>query len=80
MTPTVHLNGTSREALENQLEQNVTALRAALRTLGENNPNQRDYPGDLWKLAQADHRRRLQTLTDLINEYATEWERLVDRL
>lgn len=42
-TPTVHLNGTSREELMRQLIEAADALRVAQKKLAEASPNNRDY-------------------------------------
>lgn len=41
--PTIHLNGTSREALLAELERASSALRHALDALVQASPNARDY-------------------------------------
>lgn len=57
-TPTVHLNGTSRDALLEQRLNLADALRDSLRALREAEPNGRDYPGDPARLAAAIQRHR----------------------
>lgn len=43
LPPTIHLNGTSKDELLNQLEAVVSALEAALAALNAAAPNGRDY-------------------------------------
>ena len=69
--PTVHLNGTSREAL---LEGYIDALNAvshAIEVLQKNGPNARDYyvagPAH-WEAAMAEHEARLQKLEAVLAE------------
>jgi len=41
--PTVHLNGTSKESLVEQLSEANNAVQDALKALGQANPHMRDY-------------------------------------
>lgn len=63
--PTVHLNGTSREALLDSYEQAGRAIDAALLALSDASPNARDYypQGDgAFQTAVAQHRARYDAL------------------
>ncbi len=74
--PIVHLNGTSKEELLRQCLAFHTALREAERKLCDMTPNGRDYyvePGRL-EQANAQHRRRLLTLAELMAEIELEIE------
>jgi hypothetical protein len=69
--PTVHLNGTSKEALIDDLTRAYTALTSALTALALAEPNGRDYypqGPDALKTAQAEHKFRLQRVEDVRKE------------
>lgn len=71
MIPTVHLNGTSREALISQLESAVMSLDAAIMALGEAAPHGRDYypqGPDAYSKARGEHDARLQKLDEVKRE------------
>ena len=77
--PTVHLNGTSKAALVEQLDHAVGALNAALRALYDAQPNARDYytqGPDAINEALADHRSRLERVQIVRNEIVAIWEGL----
>lgn len=63
--PTIHLNGTSPEALLAQYEQSALAISQAIRLLEEASPHGRDYypqgPQAL-TAARAEHVTRLEVL------------------
>lgn len=76
--PIVHLNGTSRERLIEQLCDAGGAVIAAIEALAQTAPNGRDYypvPGLLAR-AEEQHRRRIAGLVALHDELATEAEAL----
>jgi len=77
-TPTVHRNGTSRDALLEQRIDLADALRDSLRALREAEPNGRDYPGDPARLAAAiqRHRGRHDALQALLAEVEAEAEEI----
>lgn len=65
--PIIHLNGTSRDALLDQLCEVYSALNDAMDKLRQASPNGRDYypvPG-LMDKAIEQHRRRQRVLSDL---------------
>ena len=65
MKPTIHLNGTHPDALEEQLLNASMALRLAALALGEAYPNARDYyPQGPHALAEAlaDHDARVRSI------------------
>jgi hypothetical protein len=69
--PTVHLNGTSADALIEQYTNAHRAVEAAIMMVAENGPNARDYypHGDLaWTSAASQHSVRLQALRRIANE------------
>jgi hypothetical protein len=71
LTPTVHLNGTSREELLDQLGNALTALHVATLVLGKAAPNGRDYYPQGEKViygALYQHKLRLQKLQEVIAE------------
>ena len=77
--PTVHLNGTSREALSLAYEGAAEALRLALVALGEVAPNARDYypagPGAYGR-ALREHASRVDRLKSVRDELVSLWEGL----
>lgn len=69
--PTIHLNGTSPEALQAQYEQSAVAVTAAIRLLEEATPHGRDYyPQGPHAVvaARAEHRARLEVLYEVRND------------
>jgi len=65
ITPTVHLNGTSREALDDQFVTAINALTAAMNAVAAAGPNARDYyvqGPDAFRIAQQGHQARLDQL------------------
>jgi hypothetical protein len=71
MIPTVHLNGTSRKELVQQYLTAREALRRALDALFLAHPHGRDYyvqGPDALKRAEAEHRARVQKLTEVHDE------------
>ena len=81
MTPTIHLNGTSREALLTQCKNAKAALHNAYDAMREAQPNARDYypQGDgAFKKAQQEHLERLARVQALMSEYAIMMEEICD--
>ena len=74
MIPSIHLNGTSRDELVEQLIKAARSLRLAIEALGEATPNGRDYyvqgPSALHQ-ARGEHRVRLGKLQDVYDELET---------
>lgn len=71
MKPTLHLNGTSREELQRQLDAASDACREAMQALMAAAPNGRDYyPQGYDALGEAfrEHTARLQKLADVRND------------
>lgn len=69
--PTVHRNGTSREALLDAYCIAGNALRGALETLSDAAPNARDYypqGDDAWLQARAEHAAREEKLRSVLAE------------
>jgi hypothetical protein len=68
LTPTIHLNGTSREALLRGFADAADAVRDALAAVQATYPNGRDFypqgPGAITQ-AMGEHRQRVQTLEEL---------------
>jgi len=70
--PTVHLNGTSKNALREQALDAVEALDKALKAMAEAAPNGRDfYPqGEVVLVqAQVEHRARMKEVEQVASEY-----------
>lgn len=69
--PTVHLNGTSRESLTEQLCDAVHALHEAGRKLATASPNGRDYytqGNGALNVAMNQHETRMNKLREIISE------------
>ena len=74
--PTVHLNGTSRESLQEQLSQAGGAIQLALKALNEAAPHARDYypqgDGEVYtesfRTAVAQHEDRYARLQSVLDE------------
>jgi len=72
--PTIHLNGTSREALVEGYAEAIHALHEAGRKVAAAYPNGRDYyvqePG-AFGVAQRQHETRMNKLREIIKELET---------
>ena len=71
MIPTIHLNGTSRETLLEQVCDAANAIRDAQRVLQEAAPNGRDYyplGPDAIGMAIAEHDQRQLKLQSVLEE------------
>ena len=69
--PTVHLNGTSRDALIEQLSDAQFGIRQAIELLGKAAPNGRDYypqGDDAFRTAHAEHEARVARLAETARE------------
>jgi len=80
IAPYVHLNGTSKESLLEDLEVAYAAIQAAQEALGKSAPNGRDYylePG-LFPSAVAQHQYRQRRLQDLLDEIQVEVNLILD--
>jgi len=81
--PTIHLNGTSGEALLDQATSAAQALREALEAMGRAAPNARDYyvqGPEAFPLADDAHDARCAAVRALIAEYEELAEALADAL
>lgn len=75
--PTIHLNGTSKKALIEDLEKAVHALRAAVKAVAEASPNARDYylqGHGAFPRATKEHASRLERVQSVEKELMTIWE------
>ena len=73
MTPTIHMNGSAKKTLMENLGAVSYALRNALDTLDNAAPNARDYypqGGTAFAIARADPRPRAQKVLDVKREIA----------
>jgi len=71
IVPTVHLNGTSRDALVDQLRAAIEAIHAAESKLTAAAPHGRDYypqGSDAIRVAQQEHAARLTKLQEIERE------------
>lgn len=69
--PTIHLNGTSAEALTDMYEEAFRAVARALEAVAEAAPNARDYyvQGDgAFEKARAEHETRARKLREVQEE------------
>lgn len=67
--PTIHLNGTSREALQSALADANVAIGRAIDAVAETAPNARDYyvqSGNAFNEARNEHDVRIAKLTDVL--------------
>lgn len=80
-TPTIHLNGTSAEALTDDYSAAYRAVCAAIESLQAASPNARDYyvqgPGAFAK-ARREHEARLHKLADVAGDLMAILEVVVD--
>lgn len=80
MTPTVHLNGTSRDELVAQFERASNALALALQALMDAAPNARDYyvqNGDAFTKARTEHYARVERVQQVKDEIEQLWESVI---
>ena len=70
--PTIHLNGSNKATMLEDLANAREAIRDAIRALGETMPNGRDFVptqgSEAFRLAQSQHRARVDALADVMNE------------
>jgi len=79
--PSLHLNGTSREELEQQIENATSAINTAIRKLNDAAPNGRDYypQGETAIIiAQKEHQSRVERLKSVYDELFTIYENITD--
>lgn len=72
ISPTIHLNGTSREQLLEQVTEAANALRTALNLIQEAHPNARDYYPQgptAYRDAEAEHQARSRRVQEVLAEY-----------
>lgn len=76
--PIIHLNGTSKEALQTDILTALDKLSEAQAALSAMAPNQRDYypapDRDRWQRALLQHQRRMRVLAELRAELVAQWE------
>lgn len=82
-TPTVHLNGTSKEELVKQLQGAYNAVEIAIEALCHAAPHGRDYyPQDDNAISEAlkEHKSRVDKLRDVRDELMEIWESTVNNI
>lgn len=80
-TPTVHLNGTSRDELDSQLGRARETLRLALDALHDATPNARDYypqGEDAFREAAAEHAARVSAIRRVLADIGAMHEAVID--
>lgn len=78
IVPLIHMNGTSKRMLLQQLEDAYDALQLAYDALRQASPNGRDYyhtPG-LYAKAVAQHTKRQQAIDDVMASIQSEYEEI----
>jgi len=78
--PTIHINGTSRKALEDALADANVALGRAIEAIAETAPNARDYyvqTGNTFNEAVSEHHARIAKLTDVLADIQALYEHVV---
>lgn len=81
MTPTIHLNGTSKDELYRNLDDAVTAIFHALTAIHKTGPNGRDYypqGPDALTQAQAEHESRIDRIREVRRELYEMMETIMD--
>jgi hypothetical protein len=79
--PTVHLNGTAKEALMDSLTEARSALRGAIEKLEAAAPHQRDYypqGAGAYEFARGQHQGRVAKLSGVSEQLASMLEALED--
>lgn len=80
--PTIHLNGSSPEALVDNYEKAFRAIRTAEGALQDAAPHGRDYypQGDsaFWQ-AYDEHQKRMDKLRSIREELQEIWESIINR-
>jgi hypothetical protein len=82
ITPTVHLNGTSREELLDQFRECYRSINDTLDIICKAAPHGRDYypKGDMaLPQAQKDHERRIKVLTEMRQEFLELYTEVEDQ-
>jgi ferredoxin-NADP reductase len=80
--PTVHLNGTSKEMLLEQVCDAGHALRKALEAMREAAPNGRDYyvqGPEAFKEAAEEHAARDRQVREVLKQYENLAEKIADQ-
>jgi hypothetical protein len=80
--PTIHMNGTSAEALADALVVALEKLWEAQKALAEAGPNARDYYPQgpaVTQLALEQHRKREEQLQDIRTDLATVLDSVLDQ-
>lgn len=70
--PTVHLNGTSKDALLDPIGEVMGSLVTAINSMPTISPNARDYNGD-FNRAASEHADRIRRLNEIYSELDALW-------
>jgi len=82
VVPTVHLNGTDKQDLLNQLQEAIGSVEDAGKSLAKASPHLRDYytqPKGEWNRAQDQHEARIVKLREIVKELETIAEGVIDQ-
>lgn len=80
--PTIHLNGSSAEVLQNQYESALNAVAEALGALYNASPNARDYyvqGEDVFGKASREHRARIAKIEEVRDELQVIQEHIANQ-
>ena len=82
IAPSVHLNGTSKKELVEQLRSSVSILESAIEVMKEASPHMRDYyvqkDGDaIFQIARDNHYNRIAKVEAIIQEYHEIYEAMI---
>lgn len=75
--PTIHLNGTSKKALQDAIEEAARAITSARKALQETSPHARDYypqGPDAFPKARDEYVARRVKLEEIYSELLAIWE------
>lgn len=77
--PTVHLNGTSCDALLEGYTSAAESIRSAMRAMDDASPNARDYSQESFPYAVAEHTGRVDLLRRVLDDLVQLYEGVSDQ-
>lgn len=86
MIPSIHLNGTSKEELLNQVKENALAISSTIETLQHNRPHGRDYYPqnrtadiyDAYRKASEEYEARITSLKTMYQDFVALFNAIED--